>query len=599
MRAAQLDPDLAVAVHVEQAVAQLTLAVAHQLDGGLEVLVGELLAAERERGGLGDEVAEQAEVGGEAVLVLGQARAVVHQEGDGAARAARQAAVRGEPRGDAGVDVQALLDRHVVREVGADLEEAAELGVELLQLDDEVGVGDQHDLDVERGRLDAQQRRTLAVLVGLDRAREQAGLEVLVDPLALDQGLGVEDEKAAVGAVDVAREDRAGLGVATLAGAGDDAPEQARERDVLGVHDRRGLPLAVGDQQGGDHQAGWQRRGGQRQVVALLEVVDLADVAVQVGDVLPQLRGREDRGDRGEAGLDVAAQRRPLPLQQVGVALGLDERELTLGLLDVRAQGLDRVEVLAADAAGALVVGDLRLFRVVGRRGGVLGDVVGGLPLAGGLVDRVLLVLERDEVEAVVVGDQAHAVGGGDLAEGVVELALGGALLAVDLELQAAAHAALEDLVDRGLEAGVQLSHGPHEARACPRGQERRDRFERPARVGQEDQISRRRAADRLGAGQGDRREGAAGAALSDHGDVEARGALGEASTQGLDGAPLWGDARAQLALGGGLSERGLRDVLGAYLGGAAGRVERESCCHGVSQRRRAEHRRRRCHRSQ
>ena len=33
-------------------------------------------------------------------------------------------------------------------------------------------------------------------------------------------------------------------------------------------------------------------------------------------------------------------------------------------------------------------------------------------------------------------------------------------------------------------------------------------------------------------------------------------------------------------------------DVLGAYLGGAASRVEREGCCHGISRRRQAEHRR-------
>ncbi len=97
-----LDADESVAVEVEQAVAHLPWTVLHQPERGSQVLLGQLVGVLGQRGGLGDEVAEQAEVGGEAVLVLGQAGAVLHQERDGAARAAGQAAVRGQPGGHAG-----------------------------------------------------------------------------------------------------------------------------------------------------------------------------------------------------------------------------------------------------------------------------------------------------------------------------------------------------------------------------------------------------------------------------------------------------------------------------------------------------------------
>src|SRR5690606_10057694 len=99
--------------------------------------------------------------------------------------------------------------------------------------------------------------------------------------------------------------------------------------------------------------------------------------------------------------------------------------------------------------------------RIGGGIGGGLGSGVGdggdglGRRLGRGFGPVVVVLVERDEVEAVVACDEAEAVLGGDLAELVVDLALGGALLAVDLDVEAVANAALEDLVHGGLEPGM------------------------------------------------------------------------------------------------------------------------------------------------
>jgi hypothetical protein len=64
---------------------------------------------------------------------------------------------------------------------------------------------------------------------------------------------------------------------------------------------------------------------------------------------------------------------------------------------------------------------------------------------------RLIVFIERDEVEAVIARDQREPLRLRQLAELLVHLPLAGALFAVDLHLEAPAHATVEDLVDHRL----------------------------------------------------------------------------------------------------------------------------------------------------
>ncbi len=182
------------------------------------------------------------------------------------------------------------------------------------------------------------------------------------------------------------------------------------------------------------------------EVVALFEVVDLLQVLVQPLAVLAHLIGRQGAlghprrswrrcccaGRRAGAAAGSAGS----PPRAAPAGAGSPRRAARTASIASSTWRLSRASASASLPSASLA-------------GSPAAAVFG----AGDLVF-VVLVLERDEVEAVVAGDQAEAVLGGDLAQLVVDLALGRALLAVDLDLQPVADAALEHVVDGGLGGG-------------------------------------------------------------------------------------------------------------------------------------------------
>jgi hypothetical protein len=159
----------------------------------MDLLRADRLRRRRRRRRLCDQIAELADVRRHALLVVGDAGAVGDQLAQRGAVAERQAAVASQPRRHPWVHPQRLLEAHIVRELRADLEQSPEVGVQLLELRDQLGVGHQHQLQVQRDRVDPHRVALIALLVRLDRSRQQAPLQVLVHPLALDQRVGVDN----------------------------------------------------------------------------------------------------------------------------------------------------------------------------------------------------------------------------------------------------------------------------------------------------------------------------------------------------------------------------------------------------------------------
>jgi hypothetical protein len=150
--------------------------------------------------------------------------------------------------------VGAWLARHVLVEVDHHLEQLAEFRVEVVQQVVDHSLADQHHLDVERDRLGlerhgADQAQHLSERLGADLARAQRALERLPGERLGKHLDRVEQQVAAVGAVERARLDQGEVGH-QRAHLGDvlDAADQVAVRRVVLIHDRRSLGVGVLDQ---------------------------------------------------------------------------------------------------------------------------------------------------------------------------------------------------------------------------------------------------------------------------------------------------------------------------------------------------------------
>ena len=153
--------------------------------------------------------------------------------GHGAAVERHQPGVPGQPGDEPGVKhgvVLGVLDP--VLEVGGDLEQLAELGILLGEHVIEHGLADDDDLDVERDGLGleaagADHAERLAGRLDADFSRPQGLLERVVGERLLEQLARIQDEVAAVGAVQ-----RAGLDEGEVGG------QRAHLREVLDLADQ-------------------------------------------------------------------------------------------------------------------------------------------------------------------------------------------------------------------------------------------------------------------------------------------------------------------------------------------------------------------------